>query len=406
MASQVSIDEQRILQLNGKRFFPITARHMPEGATPKLLCETGFNAMRWTPFGMDASEKQSWEVPEDLGDLAFYAYLYNRGDLSMDAERRRSDLSRLVHCVKDHPALLCYEQRNEPASSYRDLSRPQSPPGGLIAGSAVVRAIDGNHPIRIGHMNCNLVSTLRRYNPAVDIVGCNPYVIQAPGMRMIGGMRPDGKVTDCPDQTLSAVGEYTFKMMRVAEGRPVWMQIQGAANENFYHPDHTPETRNQGLYEHHQLYPTRWQMRFMAFNAIIRGATGLEWMLIRHSVDNSSWQDVSKVIGELHSLHDVLASPTLNQPLKVQYEELGFSDWNGIESLVKLHQGKPWILAANTQFDPIIATFSDLPEGVAGRLAVFGENRQCEVSNGQFTDRFQPYEVHVYSIASSHEEPR
>ncbi|MBM3803488.1 MAG: hypothetical protein FJW26_14400 [Acidimicrobiia bacterium] len=397
MRSRVSIEAHRTLHFNGKPFFPIGARHVPDGATPQVLREAGFNAVRWTPFGMAAHERQSWEIPKDLSGLTFYAYLYNRADLSSDAATRRRELERLVDAVRDHPQFLCYEQRNEAACSYRDHSKPQSPPEGLVAGSEVVRALDRDHPIRIGHMNTNLVSTLRRYNPAVDIVGCNPYVLLAPGMRMIAGMRPDGKVVDCPNQTLSAVGECTSKMMRVAEGRPVWMQIQGAANENFYHPAHTPETANQGLYEHQRLYPNRWQMRFMAFNAIIRGATGMEWMLVRHSIDHPSWLDVCKVIGELQSLHDVLASPPWPGQLEVEYTEMGFSDWDGVETLVKLREGKPFILAANTQFDPMLATFSNLPEGISEALAVVGENRQVAVSGGTFTDRFQPYEVHVYS---------
>ncbi|MSO21736.1 MAG: hypothetical protein EXQ58_00475 [Acidobacteria bacterium] len=399
MRPYVTIDDHRTLLFNGKPFFPITVRHMPEGATHQMLREIGFNAIRWTPFGMAAFEKQTWEIPEELAGLAFYAYLYNRADLSSDGASRRHELEQLVHAVMGHPAFLCYEQRNEPACSYRDLAKPQSTAEGLIAGSEVIRALDRDHPIRIGHMNTNLVSTLRRYNPAVDIVGCNPYIILAPSMRMIAGMRPDGKVVDCPDQTLSAVGQCTSKMMRVAEGRPVWMQIQGASNENFYHPGHTPETQNQGVYEHHRLYPSRWQMRFMAFNAIIRGATGLEWMLVRHSIDTSAWLDVCKVIGELQSLHDVLASPPWTGRMEVEYTELGFSDWDGVETLVKLHDDKPVILAANTQFDPMIATFSNLPEGASGSLVVLGENRRIQISGGKFTDRFQPYEVHVYSAS-------
>ena len=56
MGSYVSIDDHRILHFNGKPLFPITVRHMPEGATPQMLREIGFNAMRWTPFGMAAFE--------------------------------------------------------------------------------------------------------------------------------------------------------------------------------------------------------------------------------------------------------------------------------------------------------------------------------------------------------------
>lgn len=57
----VTINEHRILQVKGQPFSPIAARHMPIGGTPALLQEVGFNAGRWTPFGMDALEQDSWE---------------------------------------------------------------------------------------------------------------------------------------------------------------------------------------------------------------------------------------------------------------------------------------------------------------------------------------------------------
>lgn len=175
--SAVTINKHRILQVKGRPFFPIAARHIPIGATPALLKEVGFNAVRWTPFGMDTLEEDSWTIPHDLDGLSFYAYLYNRGDLSSDVERRRRELTRLVDAIKDHPNLLCYEQRNEPAYSHKNYAKAQSPPEGLIAGSNVIRSLDPNHPIRVGHMCCNLVATLRKYNPAVDIVGCNPSLV-------------------------------------------------------------------------------------------------------------------------------------------------------------------------------------------------------------------------------------
>ncbi len=399
MSSTVTINRDRVFVVDGKPFFPIAARHTPLGATPEVLREVGFNCVRWTPFGTDASEYESFDVPHDFGGLKFYTYVYNRGDLSLEKEKRARELTALVGAVKAHPDLLCYEQRNEPAYTFGDAATPQSPPDGFVAGSALIRALDPNHPIRVGHMCSNLVSTLKRYNSGLDAVGCNPYVVIAPGMRRFVGFRPDGKLADCADQTLSAVGRYTNKMMRVAEGRAVWMQVQGSANENWYSPFHTPEMADFGIYEHARLYPNRWQMRFMAFDAIINGATGLSWMLIRMPTEPGAWSDVSRVVGELGRLHDVLASPTVAATVGVEYRELGFSDWEGVEVLLKRHNDESWLLAANTQFDPMIATFSDLPPGLGSQIEVVGEDRELKADNGRFTDRFQPYEVHVYAPA-------
>ena len=410
MASRVEIDNNRITRVNGRPFFPITARHVPAFGPEQLrrpwhatasqyaaLHDIGFNAVRFVPFGGQAFTYSDYEVPDDFGGMRFYTYVYDRAELSRDAEARKRDLGGLIERVRDRDEFLGYEQFNEPAFTWMDQRTPQASPEGMAAGSAFIRKMDPHHPIRVGHMCSNLVATLRQYNPAADIVSCNPYVIRAPDMRRFVGSRPDGYMTDHADRTISVVGRYTDKMMRVAQGRPVWMQVQGSANENWYNADHTPETRDHGIYEHHRLYPNYWQMRFMAFIAVIRGATGLEWMLVRHPVDSPSFQDVRRVIGELRDLHDVLASPAVEHDFAIEYTEIGFSDWDGAVTMVKHHDGRRYVIAANTQFDPMIATFTRLPEGVGARLRVVGENREIPVSGGRFTDRFQPYEVHVYA---------
>jgi hypothetical protein len=245
------------------------------------------------------------------------------------------------------------------------------------------------------------VATLRRYNPAVDIVGCNPYVVLSPGTRQFIGLRSDGKYVDSPDQTLSAVGLHTKKMMRVADGRAIWMQVQGAANENWYSELHTPENAGLGVYEYQRLYPNRWQMRFMAWDAIIRGATGLTWMLYGLPVDSPAWGEVAAVVRELRTLEDALVSPTWQGPLQIDYDELGFSDWDGVQTLVKQRGEETCIFAANTQFDPMVGTFSGIPGNLGTELEVIGESRRVSVNGGKFKDRFQPYEVHLYKTVST-----
>ena len=186
-------------------------------------------------------------------------------------------------------------------------------------------------------------------------------------------------------------------MVRAAEGRPVWMQLQAMANEDWYNEAHIPESRGLGIYEYHRLFPSHWQMRFMAFNAIVRGATALSWALHRVQIDSPHWQEVCRVIGELRELHDVLCAPVWTGSVEVEYEELGFSDWTGVETLVNIHQDRTWLIAVNTQFDPVQATFSNLPPQGGSQLSVFGEDRCVSVGGGSFSDRFQPYEVHVYA---------
>lgn len=390
--SRVQIGSDKILRVNGAPFFPIGARHMPAGGSTKHLKAAGFNCMRWLAFGAGPMPRTAGGILDDLSGLMFYTYIYDRGDFSEEREKRSRELTDIVNRVKGHPAFLCYEQRNEPActvtADIRDRAhQPQSPPEGMIEASRLIRKLDPDHPIRLGHMTCNLVSTLKKYNEATDMVGCNPYPVLHPEMRPT--VRVDGKYVDSPNQTISTMGEYTTKMMRVGEGRPVWMQLQAHANEHWFKEKSIP-------YDHHVLYPSYSQMRFMAFHAIVRGATAFEWSMTHLSVEDPAWANVCRIIGQLQELHDVLVSPVSPKKIRTDYKELGYSDWTGVETMVKLRKGKPWLMAVNTQFDPMEATFSHLPEGISNSLIVIDEGREVKVKGNSFSDYFRPYEVHVY----------
>ena len=400
--SKVIIGEDRVIRVNGQRFFPIAARHMPLGGSLDMLKEVGFNSIRWPAFSMEVKDVGWGMLPEDLKGLMFYPYIYVNGDLAEDRLAREIALTNLIVNIRDHPALLCYEQRNEPSYSYQNPSLPQSTPDGMKEGSLVIREKDPNHPIRVGHIVCNLKSTLRKYNPAVDIIGCNPYMFTPPNQRRFVGWRPDGLLLDSPNQTLSAVGDFTSKMMQVAEGRAVWMQLQAMANENWFNDDtHNPEYWGQGIYPHREIYPNRWVMRFWAFHSIKRGATGLSWAMFRTPVHHSAWKDISTVISELNDIHDILAAPSWSETLNCEYEEIGFSDWTGVETLVKDHEGYYWIIAVNTQFDPMIAQFSNLPKDCSTDLEVYSECRNILIKQKTFSDKFLPYETHIYRIKKS-----
>lgn len=395
MKNKVTISPDRVFACNGKRCFPIIARHIPLGASLRDLSEAGFNTFRWTAFGTD-SETQDNALPLDLADLMINAYVFDRGDLLHDSGVIRVELSELVHSICNHPNLLFYEQRNEPAWTPAKRATPQATPEGLCAGSTVIRSIDSDHPIRIGHMVGNLSSTLRAYNPAIDVLGCNPYVIRGPKERPYFCW-PDGRYVDSADQTLSAVGLHTSKMMKVAEGRPVLMQIQAMAWENWFNPDLEPKEQAPAVTEADKLYPTAWQMRFMAFNAIIRGATGLSFAMHGTPIHSDAWTDICNVIGELKDLQVSLAGQAVAHQTQIQYEELGHSDWDGVELLVKKTSDMLLLFAANVQANPVVAHFSNLPDGIGRELFVHAEDRRVVVEEGRFTDRFEAHEVHVYS---------
>lgn len=394
----VSLDQNRITRVDGRPFFLIGARHMPEGGTPEILADAGFNGYRWLAFGTE-SACDDLQLPRADEPLFFWAYIYDRAVFSR-GEGHRRQLEDLVRRVKDHPRLFCYENFNEVALRWRHIDR-KAQPAELAEGTAYLRELDPDHAIWLAHSCDRTVEALREYDECMDVVGCNPYPVIPPGLRQHMGVRPDGRMLDCPDQTPHAVGRYTEKMMAVGEGRmPVWMLIQAMANENWFSTEHCPEMAGQTADASKILYPTYEQMRFMAYDAIIAGATGLAFSMYKTPIESQAWQDVSQVVDELSRLHDALAAPPVEMPIEMSYTDLGFSIWDGVKTLVRRKGTDLYLFAANTAFDPAQVTMRMPSVGGASAATVEGEDREVSIENGTMTDSFDPYGVHVYRIAN------
>jgi len=398
MPAKVTIDADGITHVDGDPFFLIGARHMPEGGTPEMLRDAGFNAYRTLAFGHEVKGPE--EIPSDLEGIRFWSYIYDRADFtkSPDCEPQ---LREKVRQLKDHPALLCYENLNEPTLLYRS-DRFKAEPQDLARGTAVLRDLDPDHPIWLAHSCTNTVETLRRFNPCMDIVGANPYPLYVPGMRAHIGVRNDGRMLDCPDQSIHAVGKYTQKMMNVADGGlAVWMLIQAMANENWYSPVHMPEMAGQGIDESKILYPTYEQMRFMVFDAVVHGATGVALSMSGTPTEGDIWRDITRLVGELTDMHDALCAPPVPGDAEISYTDLGFTVWDGVRTLARRLGNDVYVFAVNTQFDPAQVTMRAPALDGATEASVVHEDRQAPVENGAITDRFEPYGVHVYRVQTA-----
>jgi len=306
-----------------------------------------------------------------------------------------------VNQLKGHPALLCYENLNEPTLFYKS-DRFKAEPEDLAAGTALLRELDPDHPIWLAHSCTNTVGTLRLFNGCLDIVGANPYPICVPGMRQHIGVRPDGKMLDCPDQSVHAIGKYTEKMMKVAGDKlPVWMLIQALANENWYSPVHTPEMAGQGIDESKVLYPTYCEMRFMVLDAIVHGARGIALSMAHTPAEGDIWRDITRLVGELAAMHDALCAPPVIEDIEISYADIGFTVWDGVQLTARRQRDALYIFAVNTQFDPAQVTVRMKSLHGAARATVLDEDREVAVENGLIGDRFEPYETHVYRIEVS-----
>ena len=394
-----------MLLLDGRPFFAIQCRHLPTGGTWSAMSRTGFNCLRHRLFGagddrngQTSGGQATLPSSDELAGLKVCVYLWNRMALSGDDDRHAEELSAAVRQLKDHPNLVSWETYNEPAW------RPDAPtsvsvsPEELRTGYQLLRSIDPDHPVHLGHSASATVEALQTYNVGCDIVGCNPYPVLPDGIRAHIGLRPsDGRALDSPDQTIGALTDYTNKMVEVGEGEmPCWMQIQAMAWEDFRAPG---EERDDTKV----LFPSHHEMRFMAFAAVVNGATGLLFSMSGVSVDNDAiWPSIEKLVGELSGLADVLAGVRSLQDersIETAYVNLGFSIWKGVQIAVKLlPDGRRYMIAVNAATSPARPVWSGLPAGVTALRPMDAGARDIPVDQRSASDDFGAFEVHVYLL--------
>jgi hypothetical protein len=231
-------------------------------------------------------------------------------------------------------------------------------------------------------------------------------------------MFPDGRALDSPDQTISAVGDYTKKMLAVGSskmedeesdqggGMPVWMMLQAGAWEEY----RTPGTARD---EAAVLYPSHRQMRYMAFADVISGATGLLFNMPETPVGKPIWRDIATLVHELRALEPALAGGRVFQSPTPKYTNLGFTIWKGVDTLVTRDgTGRVYLFAVNNAMHPAEVLWQGLPAGTtavrvvrdrsgAAAADVDGEARVMRVdAAGAALDaeRFEGYDVIVYEI--------
>lgn len=135
--------------------------------------------------------------------------------------------------------------------------------------------------------------------------------------------------------------------------------------------------------------PSLEETRFMAYDAIIHGATGILWWgLLYTGGPYAVWQAVSEVARELSTLGELLVWDDASDAVHAEPPE--------VEVLLKRREGQYTLIAANRSESPVDATFSGSWIADSGRFTVVFENRTLTAQADTLSDTFGPHEVHVY----------
>ncbi|MFW6153613.1 MAG: beta-galactosidase [Planctomycetota bacterium] len=195
-----------------------------------------------------------------------------------------------------------------------------------------------------------------------------------------------------PDR-LPEVGLATAKLVELSrKNQPVWTIVEASDQDLSWTAD---ETRG----------PTPAEMRAEVWSAIANGAQGIGYFTIafnpfrwNHLTDEVK-AEMKRTNGELSELAGPIVMGGTDRALTVTGDEVGDPNANGkaIQAIRKDHDGKVYVIAVNVTREAVTSSFK-LDPVPAGRATVWKEGRSVAVTDGTFSDTFEPLAVHVYVL--------
>jgi len=281
-------------------------------------------------------------------------------------EKSRSKLITDIKKLREAPNLLAYFGPDEPLWGGRPL----------VSYSEVhdlVAKLDPYHPYWINEAPRGQLRELQIYGKAADIYGCDIYPVPEGGSH-----------SALKDKGLTSVGKYTDLFLAAVNYRkPIWMILQAFAWAQCGHPK-VPASKS--------IYPTWKQSRFMAYNSILHGATGIQYHYLGYSpnVSDQFWKDLRQVTLELEYLQPVICADTV-RPSTISCSN------PDIRFMQKKYQDHNYYLITNESPKTVTALFSNLSER---RLNMLFASTPLSVINGQLTLKLEGRGVAVLSAAT------
>ncbi len=448
LAASATIAQDRMLTVDGKRIFLLGLYENPkDDSVLKQVADAGFTLVN---IGPDAA------ALDRLKQFGLYGWV-NTGasiDLSVDRPNREEELRKMAATLAQHASFLTWEVPDEAlwncwwipqgwrGSEERWLQRqkinaladtaladqlraqraeadrlhglaefraseqiadeiwaklgtPSPKPGlnlsesyenslklceGMRAGYSFLKQIDTQHPVWMNHAPRNSAADLKRFATAADVVGCDIY----PVPEFQGGH------SDLMDRSLASVGAYTARMQDSAPSKPVWMVLQGFGWSDL-EKDATEESRKKNK------RPTFGESRFMAYDAIVRGARGiLYWGTAYIEKDSQLWADLLKLVRELADLQPVLSAADVPVQPEVKLAPWSSSGEYGIRVLAKrLEDSSVCYIVVNESGSPLQYTLEKVtaPNGTVYLDA--GDNRTAEIKDGKLQFSISEHAVQI-----------
>lgn len=368
-----------ILKLaDGTRFFPVGISSLPgkkltEGAYQQAI-DAGFNAVtdhegRGRLRRILTLPERRWEDGEGRHPAL---------DFSVEPGRARETLKAFLAQHENDADLAVWQGPDE--SNYFPFAPRHTPaPEGLAAGYRYVRE-KSRHPVwsNLGptgtaaepanlEANRPLLASSDAWSIDIYPVPLSQNYQESPYHKF--GLAQGGQFVKSLRRQLSEEGQA---------GKPVWMWLQGFGWSDFGRADW--EGRR----------PTYEEARFMTFDAIINGCTGvLYYGTAMLEGDSQYWADLKKVATEVTELMPAWMGNSLAATV----------DRPEVELCARVAEnGHVYVVTANTTDASIRGVRLRIGREVSGQATARGEGRAIPFREGLLQDDFAPYAVHVYRI--------
>ena len=368
-----------ILERNGEPLFPLGMYERPRDDDEWT---------RWSAAGINLVRCGS---REDL-DRAQAAGMFGWVPVSMVLadDDDGSALAARIDALRDHPALAAWEAPDEAIwNTWRldDKGRPirlwkrpddvaaelqakmEATIRGLERGARLVRQRDPGRKIWLNEACMSDYDSLARCLPALDIVGFDYYPVPNEQAR-----------------PMEWTGAFTERFRRTAPTKDVWVVEQAFSWSNLF--------KDRGIPEAH---PTAKEARFMAWQAIARGATGLLWWGSSYEDRPAPFLDeLMGVVSEFAELHPFLF---VGNSLAVQatVDPKRFPAAMGVSCLARRAGDKQMLVLVNE--DPyehdVILRGPDVRDPNTMRPIVEAPNEFVRLGDGYVTV-MDGYEVRIY----------
>lgn len=364
------------LTVDFQPFFPIGLYAFPERRVDEAIwqeaADAGFNFALGEGAGKSGL-RTSVSTPSLPGDGRKIPAM----NLAGDDGSRLASLREMVDTFEDEASVLCWHAPDEP-------SWFGPPAEELVLGYRALRSLS-RKPVwlnfgpsfPVDHINW---SSMRSFTEPCDILSLDVYPV------------PDGrpKTGQGYNIALTTVGDYARTLVdlvtdRGIQEKPVWMVLQGfgwgelVGDMGESNPDCPP--------------PTPAELRYMAYDAIVNGATGvLFWGVHASSADSALWGNLKALATELSELY-----PVLTAPARLIWPTFRV-DRSNVQVLIKRVGKRVTFLAVNRSAAPASGVRFSVGsrQEAFTKMSVRFEDREMALSGNAWSDDFEPYGIHVY----------